>query len=121
MGRTRKSRTDLPRRVYLDHGAYFFVPKVGPKMHLGRDLAIALKKYAELVDNPPTSRMRTLGDVMDRYEREVLAFKPEGTIRDYRNSLKNLRPVFGPADAHGGATTPPPHSISHTTGLGPAP
>jgi hypothetical protein len=41
MGRKRRLDNHLPQRVYLVHGAYWFRPKVGKPINLGRDLATA--------------------------------------------------------------------------------
>ncbi|MGH8488370.1 MAG: hypothetical protein ACREXS_05745, partial [Gammaproteobacteria bacterium] len=73
MGRRRTHRLDLPQRVYFDHGSYFFVPPTGPKVNLGRDYGKAMAHWAEIVDRP--TRLVTLGEIMDRYMREVAPLK----------------------------------------------
>jgi hypothetical protein len=93
MGRVRQTRRDLPRRMYHHHGAYYLVPKDGPKINLGRDFPEAMRRYAELVQ--PVIGRQTLGAVMDAYLREkVPGLKPR-TQADYLDAIRRLRPVFG--------------------------
>lgn len=93
MGRARQSRKDLPRRMYHDHGAYYFVPKVGKKIHFGRDYGDAIRRYAELAQ-PATSR-QNLGAVMDAYLAEKTSKLKPRTQADYIDAIRLLRPVFG--------------------------
>src|SRR5947209_8137462 len=65
MGRRRTHDRHLPRRMYLDHGTYWFRPKIGKAVNLGRELADALAKYAAIIGTQWSGR--TLGDVIDRY------------------------------------------------------
>lgn len=53
MGAKRKSNLNLPERVYVSHGSYFYVPKLRlegcpAKINLGRDIGEALLRYREL-------------------------------------------------------------------------
>lgn len=93
MGRIRIARKDLPRRMYFDHGAYYFRGKDNKRVTLGRDYAEAMRKYVDLVQPAPT-RQR-LGDVMDVYLREKVPAKRERTRADYLDAITRLRPVFG--------------------------
>lgn len=93
MGRTRQSRKDLPRRMYFDHGAYYFTPKAGPKINLGRDLGDALRKYAEIVQ--PAATRKNIGAVMDAYIAQKLPRLAPRTQADYLDAIGRLRPVFG--------------------------
>lgn len=79
--------------MYFDHGAYYFVPKVAPKIHLGRDYGAAIRKYAELVQ--PTIGRQNLGAVMDAYLREKVPSKKPRTQDDYTDAIGRLRQVFG--------------------------
>ena len=92
MGRRRKHRRDLPQRVYLHHGGYFFVPREGAKVNLGRDFAQAMARWAEMVGRP--ERMTTLGEIMDRYMREVAPLKSACTLRYNVEEMRNLCKVF---------------------------
>ncbi len=93
MGRRRKHRLDLPQRVYFHHGSYFFVPCEGPKVNLGKDFAQAMARWAEIVGRP--ERMSTLGDIMDRYMREVAPHKAPSTYKKNIGEIRKLRTVFG--------------------------
>lgn len=93
MGRTRTSRKDLPRRMYFEHGAYYFVAKDKKRTHLGRDFAAAMTAYAAICQ-PPLGRLN-LGAVMDAYLREKAPAKKPRTQADYLDAITRLRPVFG--------------------------
>jgi hypothetical protein len=94
MGRRRKTDKHLPQRLYLDHGAYYFVPKGAKKVWLSADLSEALVKYAGLIGNAWS--LRSLGDVIDRYRAEILpAKRSEGTRNDEGRSLDRLKLAFG--------------------------
>ncbi len=79
--------------MYFDHGAFYFVPKVGKKVNLGRDYGDALRRYADLVQ--PVTGRHTIGAVMDAYVREKLPKKKPRTQNDYTDAIARLRPVFG--------------------------
>lgn len=102
MGRKRKSRLDLPQRVYCHSGAYYYFPFGGSRVPLGRDHAQALVKHADIVSLPGT--MKTLGEVMDAYIAERLPSKAESTRKGYLSAVekrRGLRYTFGhmgPAD-----------------------
>lgn len=93
MGRRRKNRLDLPLRVYCQSGTYWFRPKEGKPVNLGRDYHQAMIRYAEVNQRPDL--MRTLGHVMDRYQADIIPTKSPRTQIDYIGSLKLLRAVFG--------------------------
>jgi len=93
MGRRRKTRLDLPQRVYFNHGAYYFAPLVGGRVHLGREFAQAMAKWAEIVARP--TRMATMGEVMDRYMLEIAPKKSPRTYQDNIKEMARLRIVFG--------------------------
>lgn len=92
MGRRRKHDKHLPQRVYLRSGGYYFVDMDGKWNPLGRDYGQALAKLGEMVTPQP---LRTLGDILDRYEREEVPQKASRTQEDNRLSIGRLRPVFG--------------------------
>lgn len=93
MGRVRKSRKDLPSRVYFHHGAYYFVPKDGKKERLGQEFGPAMARYAELLQ-PAIGKMR-IGAVMDDYIRAEIPTKKPRTQEDYLGAISRIRPVFG--------------------------
>jgi integrase len=94
MGRRRLRDRHLPQRVYLNHGAYWFRPRGRKPVHLGRELADALARYAAIIGQQWHGR--TLADVIDRYRLEVLPQKRSQQTRDDQSSeLDRLRRVFG--------------------------
>ncbi len=94
MGRRRRIDRHLPQRVYLVHGSYWFRPKDGKAVNLGRDLAAALAAYATLIGGQWAGR--TLGDVIDRYRTEVLPLKRSAVTRaDQTRQLERLKIAFG--------------------------
>lgn len=102
MGRKRKHNRDLPERVYIQHGTYYYVPWRGSKIRLGRDFVAAMNRWAEVTGKsrgPIPSA--SLGAIMDAYMREVLPTKAPRTQEDYRTAMRLLRQAFGhmrPAD-----------------------
>lgn len=92
MGRRRKHRKDLPERVYHRHGAFYFVDSTGKWHNLGKEFSAAMVAYASL---NATGTLSTLGQVMDRYQREILPRKAARTQKGYLRDLRPLRAVFG--------------------------
>lgn len=93
MGRPRQSRKDLPRRMYFDHGAFYFTSKDNKRTPLGKGYPEAIIKYAQIVQ--PVIGRQNLGAVMDAYLREKIPTKKPRTQSDYLDALTRLRPVFG--------------------------
>lgn len=95
MGRPRKHAKDMPARVYLSRGWWFFTPKGAPKVKLARedDKPGALRAYAALMEGRPKSG--TIADLIDRYCRDVLPTKAPKTQRDQLRQADKLRAVFG--------------------------
>lgn len=100
MGRRRTKNLDLPRRVYFEHGRYWFKPKKPkdpppdwkPRIDLGitkADMYEALKKIS-LEEAPIT----TMDHVFDKYIREVLPSLADRTQSDYTNYIGRMRPAF---------------------------
>jgi hypothetical protein len=69
-----------------------------PDVALGTDYAAALVEWAKLRDNLPRIR-GTIEEAFQRFEADVLPvkYKNETTRRNYAQSIKTMRPVFGPA------------------------
>jgi len=93
MGRKRKSRQDLPERVYQKHGAYYLVTPESKWMRLGKSMGEAMREYANLVGE--REKITTMGQVIDRYQAEVLPEKAESTIQIGTIALVRLKKVFG--------------------------
>lgn len=94
MGRKRKSRLDLPERVYFVDGRYRFMPKGMQAIELGTDHGAAMAKWGKLVDLGARPA-HTLGQWGDMYMVEVAAKKAPATYRGNVREWKNLRPAFG--------------------------
>lgn len=77
---------------------YFDMRGTGqPDIPLGSDHAIALQEWAKIRDNIPRIK-GALEEAFQRWERECLPeYANATTRRNYAQSLKTLRPVFGPA------------------------
>lgn len=71
---------------------------------LGGDLDIAKAEWAKLDCKPVPKKNALLGQVFDRYEREIIPGKAQKTQSDNRLSLKQLRKAF--SDAPIDAVTP---------------
>lgn len=95
MGRKRKHNTDMPQRVYASKGWWFYVPKAGSQVKLAKleNKAAALRAYADLMDATPASG--TIGELLDRYAREVLPSKAPKTAKDQLPQIDRLKAVFG--------------------------
>lgn len=92
MGRPRLHRKDLPKRLYVIDGIYYYFPKGAKPINLGTDEDAALRQYRKHV--PLRARLKTLGDIMDRYLVEVIPTKAPRTQLDNQRELKNLRQAF---------------------------
>jgi integrase len=93
MGRPRQHRKDLPKRLNVIFGIYYYRPKEGKPINLGREEAEALRRYRELV--PDNRKLTTMGDVFDRYLIEIIPTKAPRTQLDNTTELGNLRRSFG--------------------------
>lgn len=103
----RKTRLDLPPRMYAKHGAYYYVTRANKWINLGKDLTEARVKWAEL-ENGHGAPV-TLGAVIDKYLAEIATQKAPATLAGNKLEAETLRAVFGhmppaditPADIHG--------------------
>lgn len=92
MGRPRKYRKDLPECVYFKCGSYYFV--VNNKWEkLSSDYQEAMVAWAAKVGQP-THALATVGELLDRYLREVVPRKAERTQTDNRQEIRFLRTFF---------------------------
>ena len=77
MGTVGKKRTKdkhLPERMYLRHGAYYYVPRPSDRAriggayskHLGRNMADALKAYADIV----APKSGSIGEIWEAYKKQ---------------------------------------------------
>ena len=93
MGRTRKTNKHLPRRVYLKHGAYFFVDHEQKWHRLGMSLGEAYRALAGFVLEERS--IRTMDDLCDRYQREVLSTYSTREQKTRVPHLVRIKAVFG--------------------------
>ena len=92
MGRRRSSNLHLPQRMYLSHGAYFYVTRENKWIPLGRDLDQAKIKWCELDGGEPPTGMTAL---IHRYMVEVAPLKAQRTYADNKTESLKLLAVFG--------------------------
>lgn len=100
MGRRRKSDKHLPWRMYAHGSGFRFIPPGGKPVSLGSPFSVAILRYAEAVAEFKGQRpkLRTMGDVLDRYEAEVIPLKAPSTQVTNRWEIGKLRAVFGRMD-----------------------
>lgn len=93
VGRKRTTEKHLPRRVYLKHGAYYFVDRAQTWHLLAKAYPEALTALAKrLAADAPVD---TLEQIIGRYEAEVLSEKALKTQTGRRQEFKAIRAVFG--------------------------
>ena len=93
MVRKRKSRFDLPPRLYEHHGSYWYRPRYDKPINLGRDLVAAKLRWVEL-DNP-ASESGSLAALLDWYLVEVAPKKAPRTYADNIKEAVNLKSGLG--------------------------
>lgn len=100
VGRRRRHNTDMPQRVYLSRGWWFFRPKAGSAVRLGKqdDKAGALRAYADLMEARP--RNGTVAELLDRYAKDVLPTKAPKTQKDQYAQIQKLKRVLGTLELH---------------------
>lgn len=81
---------DLPPRVYLKTGTYYYVDKRRKWHPLGNERDAALSRHKILIGETP----RTMGALFDMFREKVLSKKAAATQKSWGYSLKRLRPVF---------------------------
>lgn len=92
MGRKRLRDRHLPERVYQHHGAYYLV--IDNKwQRLGSTLSEMYQALAKMEGQ--RENMLHMGQLLDRYLREVVSAKKPATQRSNLNSIQFLRPFFG--------------------------
>lgn len=94
VGRKRKHNLDMPARVYLSRGWWFFVPKGASAIKLAKadDKPGALRAYAEIMEGGVSESVNAM---LDRYRNEVLIGKAPKTQQVQEFQIEKLRAVFG--------------------------
>lgn len=89
----RQKNKHLPERVYIKHGAYFFVDKNNKWHKLGKTFPEAMATWAKILDKP--TRISNMNDLFDRYMLEVSPKKAKETYKSNLREIKPLRIAFG--------------------------
>ena len=101
MGRRRKSNFNLPPRMYLKHGAYYYVSKEYKWIRLSNDKAIAFTKWAEIEGETPRESgsekplAGSMAALIEKYMVEIAPKKAKATYTGNIAEAKNLIDVFG--------------------------
>lgn len=93
MGRKRQSRFDLPPRLYDHHGSYWYRPRYGKPINVGKDLSVAKLKWAELEN--PAQEKGSLDSLLDWYLAEVAPKKAARTYSDNKKEAVFLKAGLG--------------------------
>lgn len=103
MGRRRKTDLGLEPRVYLNHGAYFYVHPGGKWERLGTDKEEANRKAR--IYNDPDNRAGTLSHFLDLFladcERRVALKSTVKGVKLSQRTLDDYRGAFGTAEKPG--------------------
>jgi len=94
VGRHRTKDRHLPPRVYLNHGAYYYVSG-GRWTRLSADLAEAKAKWAD-IEGVQVAPPGTMAALIARYLEEVTPGKAPKTQRNERNQAALISAFFGP-------------------------
>lgn len=97
MGRRRTANLDLPPRMHLSDGAYYYVTTGKPRrwLPLGKDRTAALVKWANIEGEKRPLETGTVNAAWKRYLKDVVPTKAERTQADNLKEAKNLLAVFG--------------------------
>lgn len=101
MGRRRKNNFNLPPRMYLKHGAYYYVSRENKWIRLSEDKSLAFAKWAEIEGETPresgseTPLAGSMAALIDKYMIEIAPKKAKATYTGNLMEAKNLREVFG--------------------------
>lgn len=92
VGRRRTKHKNLPARMHLKRGRYYYGRN---QEFLGDNLADAIKAWAEREAAKAGHRPHTFKDLADEYRKLELHKKAPRTQADYLADLEHLLPVFG--------------------------
>jgi integrase len=93
VGRRRKTNKHLPARVYRKHGAYYFVDLEMKWHRLGVALGEAYHVLATFC--PDEDQVRTMNDLADRYQREIIPSYKEKRQKDKAKHMERIRAALG--------------------------
>lgn len=101
MGRRRKNNFNLPPRMYLKHGAYYYVSRENKWIRLSEDKSLAFAKWAEIegeiprVSGSEKPLAGSMAALIDKYMIEIAPKKAKATYTGNLMEAKNLKEVFG--------------------------
>ena len=97
MGRRRTKNLDLPPRMHLSDGAYYYVTTTKPRrwLPLGKDRTAALVEWARIEGAQRPAETGTLKAAWQRYSSDVLPTKAARTQADNLKEADRLLAVFG--------------------------
>ena len=101
MGRRRKNNFSFPPRMYLKHGAFYYVSRENKWIRLSDDKAIAFAKWAEIEGETPRENgsekplAESVGALIEKYMIEIAPRKAKSTYQGNLIEAKNLKDVFG--------------------------
>jgi integrase len=97
----RKNNFNLPPRMYLKHGAYYYVSRENKWIRLSDDKALAFAKWAEIEGETPRESgsekpiTGSMSALIDKYMVEIAPKKAKSTYQGNLTEAKNLNEVFG--------------------------
>ncbi|MFN7097179.1 MAG: tyrosine-type recombinase/integrase [Gammaproteobacteria bacterium] len=91
--RKRLTNKHLPERVYLKHGAYYYLNRQSKWIRLGKTLPEAMASWAAMVE--PPIEIYTMQQLFDRYMLEIAPQKSAESYRANRVGIKALSSAFG--------------------------
>lgn len=95
MGRRRRNQLDLPPRMHLKSGTYYYVTTSLPRkwISLGKELAAARKAWAEIESGAENSA--SLSTLIDEWTTtEAFTSLSLNTRRVYKSAIKQIKAVF---------------------------
>jgi integrase len=101
MGKRRKTNFNLPPRMYLKHGAYYYVSRENKWIRLSSDKAIAFSKWAEIEGETPRASgsdkpiAGSMAALIEKYMVEIAPKKAKATYQSNLAEANNLKEVFG--------------------------
>ena len=100
MGRRRKNDLSLPPHMHEKSGTFYYVTSTVPRkwISLGKDQAIARKKWAEIESG--SAEAVTLADLLDEWmSSKAFEELSDNTRRQYASVAKQLKAVFADFDS----------------------
>jgi len=91
--RPRKQNRNLPTRMYLKHGRYWYVHK-GVWHKMSTDYSEALKEYAQRTAGTATGTASGMVGLIDRFLLDIGSQKTAATQKEYKRLGERLKTIF---------------------------